>query len=180
MNRREPLVYVLVLTCAGRQFLEPCFQTLSETCHGKVRLLLVDDCSSDGSHAFVRERFPEVEILRLDENVGYTRAANAGIRYAADRDADYVVVCNDDIELIDDHWLTQAVATADSDPRIGIVGFQEEATRDVDIPTTIDVEDAKSVVAFAFFVRVLLLKILGLFDEDYLQFETEMDLVIGG
>ena len=47
--------------------------------------LLVDNGSSDGSAAFVRERFPAVRVVALDDNRGFAGGNNAGAREARGR-----------------------------------------------------------------------------------------------
>ena len=171
-----PLVYVIVVTYDGKRYLEGCFRTLLNTPCENVRVLLVDNGSSDGSGEFVRETFPEVEIFRIDVNDGFIRAANAAIRYVADQGADYVVLCNDDIELIDDRWLQEAVACAENDPRVGIVGFKEESTRVIDRPAEVLASDGKYLVGFALLYPMPLLEKVGLLDDGYNLYAVETDL----
>lgn len=57
------------------------------------RLVLVDNGSSDGSAAILRERFPASKHLSIEQNVGYARAANRG---AAQQDATTYFFVNND------------------------------------------------------------------------------------
>jgi GT2 family glycosyltransferase len=60
-----------------------------------VDVVLVDNGSSDGSVALARERFEEVAVLELGENLGFGPAIN---RAVARRAADPVIVLNNDVE----------------------------------------------------------------------------------
>jgi len=150
MNKSStPLVYVIVITYDGKQYLDACFRTLLQSSYENLRVILVDNGSSDGSSDFVREHFPEVEIFRVEENDGFIRAANTALRHVAGQGAEYVVLCNDDIELIDDRWLPEAVAVVENDPRVGLVGFTEQSTSQVAKPDTVLATDGEYLVGFA-------------------------------
>jgi N-acetylglucosaminyl-diphospho-decaprenol L-rhamnosyltransferase len=62
----------------------------------EVEVVVVDNGSSDGSVALMRERFPEVEVLELGANLGFGPALNRGV--AARPEADPVILLNDDAE----------------------------------------------------------------------------------
>jgi N-acetylglucosaminyl-diphospho-decaprenol L-rhamnosyltransferase len=63
---------------------------------GPPRIVVVDNGSADGSVAELRRRHPDVDVRRAGGNVGYARAANAGI---AATDQPIVAVFNPDIVL---------------------------------------------------------------------------------
>jgi glycosyltransferase involved in cell wall biosynthesis len=44
------------------------------------RIIVVDNASHDGSPEMVRERFPQVELIALDENLGFAKGNNIGLR----------------------------------------------------------------------------------------------------
>lgn len=178
MPDREPLVYVVVISYNGRRFMEGCFGTLCRTHYANFRLLLVDNGSTDDTVQLVRRQFPDVEILSLSPNVGYTRAANAGIRHAMKQGASYVVACNDDIEMLDARWLAVAVAAAEADPRIGLVGFEEATDAEARLPKEIAALPTDYAVGFALLLPTQLLRTIGLFDEGYSVFMDEDDLEV--
>ncbi len=61
-----------------------------------VRVIVVDNASTDGSVDMVREQFPEVTLIANDDNVGYTVGCNQGMRAA---EARYYLMLNSDAEL---------------------------------------------------------------------------------
>jgi GT2 family glycosyltransferase/glycosyltransferase involved in cell wall biosynthesis len=59
-------------------------------------VIVVDNGSTDGSAAFLRERFPEIRILALPHNLGFGGGSNAGFRTAVH---DVVVLLNNDMRV---------------------------------------------------------------------------------
>jgi GT2 family glycosyltransferase len=80
-------------------------------------VILVDNGSTDGSQAYTREVFPEVVLIELNENRGFTGACNAG--YIASR-GEFVCLLNNDTEA-DERSLEILVDTFDRYPRVGVV-----------------------------------------------------------
>ena len=164
-----PLVCIYVITYNGKRFLERCFQTLQElTDYGNYQLILTDNGSSDGSGAYVRENFPQVDVLRVFPNAGYAHGANQAVQDARRRGAKYVALLNDDIEIIHPQWLCEAIVHAERDPSIGIVGFTEASSdagpHNLNAPTLTDIDYLSG---FAMVMPVQLFDRIGLFDEVY-------------
>ncbi len=63
---------------------------------GEVDTICVDNGSTDGSDAEVERRFPQVELIRRGENLGFAGGSNVGIRRALERGADWVLLLNND------------------------------------------------------------------------------------
>ena len=100
----------------GEMFLSTCLSSLRRQTYEDFETVLVDNGSSDGSVAFVEENFPEIRIVRLPENGGFTAAVNAGIRAS---EAEYVVLLNNDTE-VEGRWLEALVRAADEHPEVGL------------------------------------------------------------
>ncbi len=61
-----------------------------------AEIFVVDNASTDGSPAMVRERFPQVRLIQNAENIGFARANNQAIRQSRGR---YVLLLNSDTEV---------------------------------------------------------------------------------
>jgi glycogen(starch) synthase len=103
-----PYVSVIVLNCNGRRLLEPCLNALRAQTFRDFETILVDNGSIDSSVSYVRRRFPEVIVLELSRNMGFSRAVNRGILRARGR---LVVLLHNDA-VADSNWLAALVGAA--------------------------------------------------------------------
>jgi len=111
-----PRVAVVVPNWNGERFLSACLGSLREQSFKDFDVIVVDDNSTDGSVAFVGRNFPEVRVLPLDENKGFSAAVNAGIRASH---SEYVALLNNDTE-VDPRWLHALVEAAKVHPEAGL------------------------------------------------------------
>lgn len=92
---------VVIPNWNGRDLLEKYLPSVVQALAGNPdnELLVVDNGSTDGSAAFLRERFPGVRVLALDRNLGFGGGSNAGFRAAKN---DIVVLLNSDMRVAPD------------------------------------------------------------------------------
>ena len=64
---------------------------------------------------------PLINVIRLDENSGYTAATNEGILWSQYRNCDYVLLLNNDTEP-EPGFLKELLDVMEADPTIGIAG----------------------------------------------------------
>ena len=107
---------VIVLGYNGRRYLEASLASLldQDMPSGQFEVLYVDNDSWDGSADFVAARFPSVNVLRLDRNLGFYGAFNLAVGRAA---GTYLVAVPQDV-VAHRRWLAELVAVADSDERV--------------------------------------------------------------
>ena len=92
----------------------------TEHCSLNTEVIVVDNCSSDGSVEMLRSEFPNVHLIGNSENVGFTRANNQALAMAQGR---YLFLLNPDTEL-GPGALSALVAYMDAHPRVGMIGPQ--------------------------------------------------------
>jgi N-acetylglucosaminyl-diphospho-decaprenol L-rhamnosyltransferase len=83
-------VDVVVVNHNTCEHLDTCLSALREI---RGACIVVDNASTDGSAAMVRQRYPRVLLLANEHNLGYGAAANQGIASCASK---YVLVLNSD------------------------------------------------------------------------------------
>jgi GT2 family glycosyltransferase len=121
-----------VLSYDGKHLLETMLPSLAAQTHDDLRVVVVDNGSTDGTAAWLAEAWPDVEVVRLEQNVGVTAGLNACLRAAAG--SDLVALLNNDTELEPDCLARLAAALRD-DPSLGsasgkLVDFHDRTVLD--------------------------------------------------
>ncbi|MDQ3863721.1 MAG: glycosyltransferase family 2 protein [Actinomycetota bacterium] len=111
-----PRLTVVIPNWNGQRFLSTCLNSLREQSFKDFEAIVVDNGSTDGSAELVVGSFPEVRVLPLGKNRGFSAAVNAGIEAS---DSEYVALLNNDTE-VDPGWLKALIQAADSHPEAGL------------------------------------------------------------
>jgi GT2 family glycosyltransferase len=110
-------VTVIVVTFNGCFHLGNCLAALAVQTLRADQVIVVDNSSTDGSPAYLKDRHPGVTLVALTKNVGFAGGNIAGFEAAT---GDYIVLLNNDTKPSPD-WLERLVECADSHPEVGIV-----------------------------------------------------------
>lgn len=110
---------IVIVNWNTSRLLEQSLRSVYDTVHGlEFEVFVVDNASQDGSQAMVRQRFPAVQLLENNDNLGFARANNQAIRESRGR---YILLLNSDAFLTGDAaW--QMVRLLDQFVEVGIVG----------------------------------------------------------
>jgi hypothetical protein len=87
-----------------------------------LEVVVVDNGSTDSSVRMIKDRFASIHTIANAKNLGYPRAVNQGMLYALERQADYVLVMNNDLEFMHGDWLSKLVELAEVNTTFGIIG----------------------------------------------------------
>lgn len=112
-----PAISIIIPHLNGRHHLDDCLQSLRRQTWRDFEALLVDNGSTDGTQAYVAENYPEVRLVQLPENRGFTGACNAGWQAAQ---GEIIILLNNDTEA-DPRWLAEVMAAFDRHPRAGSI-----------------------------------------------------------
>lgn len=191
-----PGISVVIVNWNGRQLLGTCLELLKKQTLKNVEGILVDNGSSDGSVAYVREHFPEVEVIALPENRGFAGGNNVGIRAA---DSDYIALLNNDAQP-EPHWLEALAHALEAHPEVGFCASKMLRADDprvidtagdvfydygaggkrgmdqLDGPEFSQTDYVFGACAGAAIYRRAMLQDIGLFDEDFFLYGEDIDL----
>lgn len=108
-----PRVTVAIPTYNGRPLLEALLPSLAGQSFSDFATVVVDDCSTDDSLAYLKASWPQAKVVKLPRRGGVTAAMNACIDNAP---TELVLLLNNDIELAPD-CLAQLVSALDRHPQ---------------------------------------------------------------
>ncbi len=118
----HPVVAIIVLTWNGRDLTLACIDSLAAVGTPGVRIVLVDNASTDGTVAAVRDRYADrVTIVETGANLGFAGGNNAGIERALTDGADFVLLLNNDT-VVDPAFVDELLRPMLAAPAIGIAG----------------------------------------------------------
>jgi GT2 family glycosyltransferase len=86
----------LIVSYNVRSFVLETLSAYYETCGPTATAVVVDNASTDGSVVAIQEAFPQAKVIRLEQNIGFGRANNAGLDAT---DSEFVLLLNPDVIL---------------------------------------------------------------------------------
>ncbi len=96
-----------------------CLETIrKQSIRAEYRIVVVDNCSQDGSVERLRREYPDVQVIANADNSGYAKAVNQAIQA---HDSEYILLLNPDIEVTAGS-IEAMLEFLDATPDVGIVG----------------------------------------------------------
>lgn len=96
----SPDLSVIIVSWNTKELLKNCLEPLfRETKKATLEVIVVDNASADGSPEMIEKEFPGVHLVRNEENLGFARANNQGIRESRGK---HVFLLNPDTVVLDD------------------------------------------------------------------------------
>ena len=184
-----------------RYFLELCLQSVQEGIKNiDAEIIVIDNNSSDASCAMVKEKFPQINLIKNKTNTGFSKGNNIGVAQAK---GEYICILNPDTVIAEDTF-SKLLKFADQKENLGAIGcqlidgsgnFLPESKRNIPVVKVAfqkmaghsknyyanhlqENETGKVdilVGAFMFMKRELYNQVQG-FDEDYFMYGEDIDL----
>ena len=190
-------VYVVIPNWNGEDHIAECLDSLTKQTQS-VKIIVVDNGSSDDSVKIIKDNFPAVELLKFPDNAGFAGGVNRGIKEAIKQGAQYIALFNNDA-VADKNWLKNLAKAAESNPKAGIItgkfmrmnkthldstgdfyttwampfprGRNQKDTGQYDTP-----EFVFGASGGASLYRVNMLQKIGLFDEEFFAYFEDVDI----
>lgn len=112
-----PHASIIIPHFNGRHHLPDCFDSLRQQHCPDFEIILVDNGSTDGTQELIRGQYPEVRLIELGENRGFTGACNAG--WAAAQ-GEIIILLNNDT-AVHPNWLSEIIRAFAEHPEAGSI-----------------------------------------------------------
>ena len=195
MDSNNLKVSIIIINFNGIKYLGPCISSIYESNYPKssYEIIVVDNASEDRSIDFLTKNYPDVILVKLKQNLGYTGGNNEGVKHAK---YDYYIFLNNDT-IVDKNWLSELTTAIQIDNRIGLcashIVSMDKKTSQYDgyllhtlggvIPghrvgklSNINVNFIGSVQGASFIIRKSVFHELNGFDGTYFMYSDEVDL----
>jgi len=144
--------------------LKPCVESILKytTLSENTRLLIVANGCTDDTQCYlaqVKERTRFLEDIWYEKPLGYTASCNRGFEYALDRNAEYVVLLNNDTVVLPsslDKWILALLIPMFKDPKVSITGTHPQYSR---------ITKREFLLTYCVGMRMSVMKEIGTFDE---------------
>lgn len=90
-------IYIVIVTYNGMKWLDECLSSTSP-----YPVIVIDNNSKDESVEFIEKNYPNVILLKQQENLGFGKSNNIGIKYALEQGCEGVFLLNQDAYLAED------------------------------------------------------------------------------
>lgn len=108
----------IILISSKKDYIFDCLDSVYKALGSiKNEVILIDNASEDNLGEKVKKKFPEVKILRREENGGFGENNNMGMKIARGR---YVLLLNDDTKIIDKKIFKQMIEWMDKNKKVGV------------------------------------------------------------
>lgn len=96
-------ISVILVNFNGKKYNDKCIKSvLNSTVKEQIRIVVVDNASTDGSLEELKEHWGDnrqVQIISLEDNYGFSKANNEGIRWSMENGIEYYLLLNNDTEV---------------------------------------------------------------------------------
>ena len=110
---------ICLVTYEARDYLRNCLHSIYENppdC--EFGIIVVDNCSTDGTQELLKSKYPEVDLIENQENMGFTAPSNQALRKSK---GDYLLLLNPDTHLKPQAF-NQLIGYMQAHPDVGICG----------------------------------------------------------
>lgn len=121
---KNPKVAIIICSYNQEKLLGECLTSLKKkTDYKNYKVYLIDDSGFGKISDSISKNFKDIEIIINKANLGFSKSNNLGIKKALrDYNPEYILLLNDDCEIIEKDWLTKLVKAGEEDKKIGILG----------------------------------------------------------
>jgi len=111
-----PLVSIIIVNYNGKYHLEKCLASLMKINYKNYEIILVDNNSTDTSVEYVKNTYPEITIIKLNDNYGFAEPNNIGAKNAK---GEFLLFLNNDTE-VSPNFIGEMVKVLEHDPHIAM------------------------------------------------------------
>lgn len=109
-------VAVVILNWNGKLFLEKFLPSVIQYSRHHAEIIIADNASTDDSVQFLKIHYPEIRIILLEKNFGFSKGYNQALKQV---EADYYVLLNSDIEVTE-NWIPPVIELMETNENIAV------------------------------------------------------------
>ncbi len=111
---------VVIVNWNGKEVLPPCLDSLYNGSRKPAQVIIVDNASGDNSVSLIRERYPQCQLISLENNLGFSGGANRALPLVTE---EYLLLLNNDT-VLHHHALEEMEKGIAENPECGMFALQ--------------------------------------------------------
>ncbi|QSS96710.1 glycosyltransferase family 2 protein [Psychroflexus sp. ALD_RP9] len=116
MNANLPQTAVAILNWNGKNLLQRFLPSLTKYSK-EASIYVIDNASTDDSILFLKENYPEVNIIKNKHNFGFAGGYNEGLKLIKE---DYLILLNNDVEVTK-NWIPPLIKLLQTQAKVAAV-----------------------------------------------------------
>ena len=113
-----PTASIILVTYNSAEFISNCLTSLQQVSGSDdAQIIVWDNASTDTTVALIKKKFPKIELLESNKNLGFGRAINRAAKHATGK---YIVLLNPDTQ-VEKNWLRPLLNTFKTHTKVGAV-----------------------------------------------------------
>ena len=109
-------IAVVILNWNGQKLLKKFLPSVVKY-STEATVYVIDNASTDDSVSYIKNTFPDVQLVQLDQNYGYAGGYNRGLQHI---DAELFALVNSDVEVAE-NWLSPVLKTFENEPDTAVI-----------------------------------------------------------
>lgn len=115
-----PKVSVIIVNWNGIKHLKACLESVNNQTYNNYEIIFVDNGSTDNSLDFVEKKYPNIKLIKLNENKGFATGNNIAIKKSfEDVTVEYIACINNDTK-VDENWLLELLKAVNNKNGVGM------------------------------------------------------------
>ena len=123
---KNPLVSIIIPNFNGEAFLRNAVHSLIHQTWTNTEIIIVDNNSTDKSIPMIKKEFPQVKVMSLNHNAGFSAAINTGVKISQGQ---YISFFNNDAQAKPD-WIETLIKAIENEEEIGFAASRILCQRD--------------------------------------------------
>lgn len=92
----KPLVYIIIPIHNGLIYTKKCLKNIEHLKYNNYKIVIIDNGSIDNSRKYIKDKYPQISILKGNGNLWWTGAISLGVDFSIKNNCDYVCLLNND------------------------------------------------------------------------------------
>lgn len=121
INNHLPKIGIILVNYNGARDTLQCVRSIQQSTYTNYKIYIIDNNSINEDYALLQQLQEDIQLIKLNENLGFSGGNNFGMRFAIDDSCEYILLLNNDT-VIENNTLSHMVKIINNNNNIGILG----------------------------------------------------------